>query len=113
MARCRRRGAAVSYHGDYRRRRLLAGRSITVSGRREAGEQREEGERSRKTDGGGQKTQSCASGGPGGAEQLWQDAGKESSTQTGRQEKNVLVWERAAGRSRTVSSGKILAFMGG
>lgn len=50
MARCRCRGAAVTYHGDYGRRRLLAGHSITVSGRREAGEQREEGERSRKTD---------------------------------------------------------------
>lgn len=86
MARCRHRGAAVTYHGDYSRRRLLAGHSITVSGRREAGEQREEGERSRKTDGGGRKTQSCASGVHGGAERLWQDAGTESSAQTGRQE---------------------------
>ena len=33
MTRCRRCGAAMSYCGDYRQRRLLTGHFITVTGR--------------------------------------------------------------------------------
>lgn len=44
MACCRRRGAAMSYRGDYRQRRLLTGHFITVTG----GEGGERGERKRR-----------------------------------------------------------------
>ena len=40
MACCRRHGAAMSYRGDYRQRRLLTGHFITVTGGEE-GESRE------------------------------------------------------------------------
>lgn len=64
MACCRHRGAAMSYRGDYRQRRLLTGHFITVTG----GKQREKGERGRKTEGEVRKTQleESAEGGGGG-----------------------------------------------
>lgn len=86
MACCRRRGAAMSYRGDYRQRRLLTGHFITVTGREEG----EEGERKRR---GGQKNRKRSKKNTIGRESRGRRRGREGGTDS-LQEMGGNTWQQ-------------------